>query len=461
MNTTTRRRTLLATICLFALAAGTARADVGRLDETSLAAWGDNDDGQCNVPAGNFTQVAGGRYHGLALKSDGSLAAWGYNGSGQCTVPAGNFTQVAGGYRHSLAIKSDGSLAAWGYNGYGQCNVPTEGYFIDIAAGDYHSLAVKYRDSYDDILVTGSGLTTLLQRSIDVAGDAVIASMMDVQNNATMTVAGRTTIRATGGIRGAGTVAGRVSAEYGSQIQATGDLTLGDTTQFGALLLDGELYAGANTLTLNDRTTAQLGRLTVIDGGTLASTGGLLVVPGTTLAGMGSVNGRLINQGLVAAGSPGEELTFNDPVSGAGSFTGSTVFSGGFSPGNSPTVQHLDWAEFTETNTLVMELGGLIPGVEYDQLIVNESLSLGGTLDVELLGDFAPELGNTFTLFDGPLTGQFADVNLPGLDDGLSWDDSELVTLGTLTVVPEPGSLTLLGSATVGLLAYARWKRRR
>jgi len=112
----------------------------------SLVAWGCDD---CNVPAdNNFTAIATGFYHTLALKSDSSLAAWGVNVDGQCDVPAGNnFTAVAAGAYHSLALKSDGSLAAWGYNGDGRCNVPAGNDFTAIAAGAYHSLALKSNGS--------------------------------------------------------------------------------------------------------------------------------------------------------------------------------------------------------------------------------------------------------------------------------------------------------------------------
>ena len=39
-----------------------------------------------------MTAIAAGRYHSLALKSDGSVLAWGCgsgNDYGQCSVPAG------------------------------------------------------------------------------------------------------------------------------------------------------------------------------------------------------------------------------------------------------------------------------------------------------------------------------------------------------------------------------------
>jgi alpha-tubulin suppressor-like RCC1 family protein len=128
-----------------------------------IIAWGSNQYGQTNVPAGNdFVAIDAGRgYHGLALRSDGSLAGWGWNYGdkdlgtydifyGQAIVPAGNdFKAIAAGATHSLALKTDGSLVAWGSNTNqdgnfaGQATVPTGNDFVAIAAGDFYSLALK------------------------------------------------------------------------------------------------------------------------------------------------------------------------------------------------------------------------------------------------------------------------------------------------------------------------------
>ena len=59
-------------------------------------------------------------------------------------VPAGNdFKAIAAGGYHSLALRQDGSLVAWGWNDYGQCDVPEGNDFVAIAAGHWHSLALR------------------------------------------------------------------------------------------------------------------------------------------------------------------------------------------------------------------------------------------------------------------------------------------------------------------------------
>jgi hypothetical protein len=76
--------------------------------------------------------------------------AWGDNNSGQCDVPAPNsgFIAVAGGLNHSLGLKTDGSIVAWGNDGYGQCNIPAPNRgFVGVAGGgssySVHSLGLK------------------------------------------------------------------------------------------------------------------------------------------------------------------------------------------------------------------------------------------------------------------------------------------------------------------------------
>jgi alpha-tubulin suppressor-like RCC1 family protein len=77
-------------------------------------------------PALANTIAAGGEYYSLGVKADGTVMAWGQNGQGQCNVPPGltGVTAVAPGSWHSLALTDGGMVVGWGLNDSGQCNVP-------------------------------------------------------------------------------------------------------------------------------------------------------------------------------------------------------------------------------------------------------------------------------------------------------------------------------------------------
>ncbi len=117
-------------------------------DEAGVViAWGDNDEGETDVPAGlgSVIAIAAGWYHSLAVTGEGKVVAWGSNARGLTDVPArlSGVTAVAAGQYHSLALTVAGTVVAWGGNGYGQCDVPSGlSGVTSIAAGSDHSLAV-------------------------------------------------------------------------------------------------------------------------------------------------------------------------------------------------------------------------------------------------------------------------------------------------------------------------------
>ncbi|CAN5779480.1 hypothetical protein BH23GEM7_BH23GEM7_29610 [soil metagenome] len=113
----------------------------------SLVSWGNNLGNQVSAtPSGtDFTAVAAGSHHSVALRADGSLVSWGYNFSNQVSgTPSGTFTAVAAGGPHSVALRADGSLVSWGYDDNNEVSAtPSYTDFTAVAAGDYHSVALR------------------------------------------------------------------------------------------------------------------------------------------------------------------------------------------------------------------------------------------------------------------------------------------------------------------------------
>ena len=56
--------------------------------------------------------MSAGDFHTLALTSDSTIVAWGRNDDGQCDVPEPNtgYVAVAAGYDHSLALRDRKSV---------------------------------------------------------------------------------------------------------------------------------------------------------------------------------------------------------------------------------------------------------------------------------------------------------------------------------------------------------------
>lgn len=138
------------------VAAGHSHSLTLRNDGT-VAAFGKNDEGQCDVPetAHGAVAVACGGFHSLALMPGGGVVAWGANLHRQAEPPPGlkGITAIAGGHQHSLALLSGGTVIQWGKApGYQQ--VPADLHdVVAISAGYEHSMALTKRGQ---VVVWGS-----------------------------------------------------------------------------------------------------------------------------------------------------------------------------------------------------------------------------------------------------------------------------------------------------------------
>jgi hypothetical protein len=129
-----------------AVAAGWEHSLALKADGT-VVAWGRNNFGQTDVPAGltGVVAISGGSQHSVALMSDGTVVVWGANGQGQTAVPPGlgGVVAIAAGGCHTLAAKGDGTVVSWGC-GWGQSTVPGGlSNVVAVAAGAEQSVALK------------------------------------------------------------------------------------------------------------------------------------------------------------------------------------------------------------------------------------------------------------------------------------------------------------------------------
>ena len=297
----------------------------------------------------------------------------------------------------------------------------------------------------------------------------------------------------------------------------TGDGTIdGDVDNFGTVLADNVNVTG--TLTNHETITGD----GFVNGSVVNATGGTIEVIGNDLGFDGTVTNQsgglisarnailrfegvgLINQGIAAMSfgtsdvfgdvenqptgriivsgnsnatfwndvenngniqvSDGSTAVFFGDVTGSGSFpgTGTVFFEGGVFPGSSPgSLDFNSDVTLGPAASLVLELAGLIPSTEHDQINTTRNLHAAGALTIELLDGYAPRLGDRFNLLDfSSISGSFGTINLPALGHGLAFDTSTLLTTGAITVVPEPGTgVGLMFLAATGLCGCGRRKR--
>ena len=188
------------------------------------------------------------------------------------------------------------------------------------------------------------------------------------------------------------------------------------------------------------------GNSTVALTGDNTYTGGTTVSEGTLLA--NNTSGSATGTGNVTVESGG---TFG----GTGSISGDVTINlgGTLSPGASAgrlTVGDVDLGD----GTLAMEIGGLLAGSSFDELIA-DALTLGpnSILNVALINGFTPTEGSTYDLLDfSSITGTFGTINLPLLGGGLTWDTTNLLTTGVLVVSGDALEGDLDGDGFVGIV---------
>ena len=107
-------------------------ASATALNASEVRVWGDTTQaspGVFAVPAGlnNAVTVSASFNHILALRDTGAVVAWGDNSQGQCNVPVAalsNVTAISAITKVSYALKNDGSLVGWGNDTFHTLDIP-------------------------------------------------------------------------------------------------------------------------------------------------------------------------------------------------------------------------------------------------------------------------------------------------------------------------------------------------
>jgi hypothetical protein len=158
-----------------------------------------------------------------------------------------------------------------------------------------------------------------------------------------------------------------------------------------------------------------LGGLVLTNSGTFIKSGG---------DGITTIQGQLVNKGMVRVERGQLTITggYIQPAGSAGSASGTInapatndgqMLAG---PSANPSPTFLGYTQ-SFSGVLTEQIGGYAPGTQYGQITVNGDVSLDGTLQVQLVNGFTPQLFDQFLVIDnqGPksIQGAFA-----GLSEG-------------------------------------------
>ena len=162
----------------------------------------------------------------------------------------------------------------------------------------------------------------------------------------------------------------------------------------------------------------------------------------------------VVNNGTLQVSEGSTAVYFGSVTGNRFTGSGTTFVEGDLSPGSSPGSMSFGGdVVLGSLSTTLIELAGTANG-EYDRLLVAGALDVSGALEVQLIDGFTPTGDTAFHVLDATdLSGAFSSLVLPDLLGNLSWDSLRLYSSGTLSMIPEPATLSLL---TLGGLVILR-----
>ncbi len=458
-----------------------------------------------NTLAGGF-EITGG---GTVIVNGGTGAGQGLitmsNGNSKLVVNSTNGLSVLNSFKGASSLANMSTLDLAGSN-----SVATTTYVVNKYDGG--NMSFTNHGGYATLLQFTNAASLLTSSAATGGGRRLInnSANLTVQFDGTLDIGGTTADESTVGGEGnflfKGSLLNTAAALRGLVKTGTGTATFqainaynGDTTiREGTFVVDtaGSIASSAAIVsggTLRVKgiagvSTVNSGSLLVNSGGLIGATtvgGGTLLVDGTagnvivnsgtaTVNSGGSIGSTTINGSLLTMNGSAGDVVVNTggTLKGSGGVQGLTLNGGTLAPGNSPGL--LTAYELNGSNgTFQFQLGApTTRGTTYDAINVTTLLTLGANtaFTFETLDNYTYADGNTYDLFDwgsadmssfdvAVLEAALPNLNTPSTD--LKWNVSNFTMDGTVGVIPEPSTSSLMAFAVASLIILKVIRRKK
>jgi len=203
--------------------------------------------------------------------------------------------------------------------------------------------------------------------------------------------------------------------------------TITNWNSLGSVSWNGGNFT-VNTGTFTNNGSFDITSIGLIDGTGTFNNAGLLTVNNS--AGTANISASYSSTGSIIDIAPAASFGLNgavltlglsDELRGSGEFVGDVINGGIVSPGGTGTTGILTIAgNYTQTaaGILNIELNGVVPGTQHDQLLLNGAVTaqLGGTLNISLISAYTPLASDNYQFISvagGTVANTFGVENIP------------------------------------------------
>lgn len=325
-----------------------------------------------------------------------------------------------------------------------------------------------------EVSVSGSGSNLTIQVRLDIGNTKTSQGVLSVTEQATVLIDGFAIIGASGGgaleIASGGVFSTTAQTVAAGQPDTTADISVlnaGSSLQVGGFFEVGR--RGQCVMTVADEGVVNVDGSSVIAVDASAVAEVIVTGSGSTwvsadellVGGSGQATLLVKDNGVVSA--PSVVIGTNGLVTGDSVLDGPVQNGGEVSPGVdncSPAVLTVNGSYAQDSvGGLIIELGGTVPGREYDVLAISGDSILDGTLVLSLFDGFLPQAGQQFVILTAnSVSGTFPQIVMPNSGQYEVSYESDSVTI-TVTQSAILGDFN--GDGAVGavdlLILLANW----